>query len=236
MESPEKIFNLHLGNIDISVGNSAFWMITATAALAILFYTFRQYSIRPNKTQNIFEVIYEFIEKEIVVTVGLGKEWLSFLFALFLFILSNNYLGLIPGIHTPTSKITVTATLALIVFFSVHFVGFRQKGFFGYLKSILPAGVSGPVLILLFPLEIVSQLLRPFSLAIRLFANLTAGHLLILSFLGFNLIFRSFFVYPLGLAGAIVISLFEIFVGFIQAYIFTFLSALYIKEAVSESH
>lgn len=236
MHSPEIIFNLHLGKFDFSLVNSSFWMLFSVILLSLIIFPCRKLKIIPGRLQNILESAYEFIDSQILSPIGLAKEWLGFLFSLFLFILANNLIGLIPGVHTPTSKISVTATLAIIVFLSVHFMGFRQKGLGGYFQSILPEGVSGPIVLILFPLEIISQLLRPFSLAIRLFANLTAGHLLILSFLGFNLVFKSIFVYPLALSGAIIISLFEVFVSFIQAYIFTFLSALYIKEAVSESH
>jgi len=236
MHNPEVILSLHLGKLDFSLVNSSFWMLMTILLLSLLSLACFRFKIIPGRLQNILEIVYEFIDKQVLATVGLTKEWLGFLWSVFIFIFANNLIGLLPGVHTPTSKISVTATLAIIVFLSVHCMGFKKKGFFGYLNSLMPEGVGGPILIILFPLEIISQFLRPFSLAIRLFANLTAGHLLILSFLGFNLVFKSYFVYPLALSGAIIISLFEVFVGFIQAYIFTFLSALYIKEAVSEAH
>lgn len=236
MHSPAAILNLHLGNFNLPLDNSAFWMLMTVGFIGLLGLLCQRLKIIPGRLQNIFEVSYEFIDQQILKPVGLTPEWLGFLFSLFLFILFNNIIGLLPGVHTPTSKITVTATLAIFVFLAVHILGLKKKGFLHYIQSLMPEGVSGPILLILFPLEIISQFLRPFSLAIRLFANLTAGHLLILSFLGFNLVFKSFFVYPIALSGAVIISLFEVFVSFIQAYIFVFLSALYIKEAVTESH
>ncbi len=230
------ILNFHLGSLDLSINNSSFWLIIITIVLSLSALAVKNLQLKPGKLQNICEMFYEFIEQQVAVTAGLSKDWMAFLVALFFFILGNNLIGLLPGVHTPTGNITVTASLAVFVFGYVHFKGLREKGLGRYLKGFIPEGVTGPVTILLLPLEIISQLLRPFSLAIRLFANMTAGHLLIIAFLSLALVFNSALVYPLSVTGAVLIFLFEVFVSVIQAYIFTFLSALYIKEAVGESH
>lgn len=231
------LLEAHLGKLDISITNSIFWQIVITVlTLSLLYISTRKLNLIPGKRQNLIEFFYEFIEEQVCKTLNLSTRTIGFLLSLFLYLLVNNLSGLIPGVHIPTSSLSVTGTLAVLVFLYVQFISLKTKGLFKFLKSFIPEGVSGPIVLFLYPLEIISQLLRPISLAIRLFANMTAGHMLILAFLGFNLVFKSYFVYPVSVTAAVLISLFEIFVSFIQAYIFTFLAALYIQEAMSENH
>jgi F-type H+-transporting ATPase subunit a len=200
-----------------------------------LFFYVRFFRQIPGKIQNILEALIEFIDEQILGTVGLPIVWRPLLLSLFLFILINNYSGLIPGVRSATSQVTVTGTLAGLVFICVQVIGIRQKGN-RYVRSFIPEGVRGLMVFFIFPMEVISHCLRPFSLAIRLFANMTAGHLLTLTFLGFITLYRSLVVIPFSLLSVLLVSLFEVFVGAIQAYIFTFLTSLYIKEAISEDH
>jgi F-type H+-transporting ATPase subunit a len=188
-------------------------------------------------TQNILEIAVEFIEQQVSAPTELtDKKYTPFFLSVFVFILFNNWVGIIPGSTPATGNITMTASLALFVFCYGTFLRFKGKGFFGFFKSLLPGGVTGVMSFLILPLEIVSQLLKPVSLAIRLFANISAGHLILLTIIGFNTLFGGLIVNVLSVAGVAVITLFELFVGFIQAYIFTMLSSLFISESIADSH
>jgi F-type H+-transporting ATPase subunit a len=168
--------------------------------------------------------------------IGSEKEkWLPFIIAVFSFILANNLLGLIPGFSSATGNINTTAALALTVFAVVQVTGFVKHGLFGYLKSLLPQGVPLPLAIFMIPIELASQLAKPFSLAIRLFANMFAGHAIMLMLISLIFIFKSYLILPLPVLGNTAVLAFEIFVAFIQAFIFTYLSALYIATAL-EGH
>ncbi len=156
--------------------------------------------------------------------------------SLFLYILVNNLAGIIPGGHASTSNINQTGALAVLVFAVAYFQMFRHRGPHGFVRSLIPQGVRGPVLVILMPVEFVSQLLRPFSLAVRLFANMSGGHLLLLTIVGFTTVFANAVVDVLAVGGAVFVVLFEIFVAFIQAYVFAFLSALMISQSLEEEH
>jgi F-type H+-transporting ATPase subunit a len=121
------------------------------------------------------------------------------------------------------------------VFIIVQSTGIYKHGFIGYFKNILPDSVPLPILIFMVPLEIISQLAKPFSLAMRLFANMFAGHAVMICFLSLIIIFKSYFIAPFPLVGNIIFSMFEILIAFIQAFIFTFLTSLYISAA-QEGH
>jgi len=188
--------------------------------------------------QNLTGALIEFLYKDLAIeTIGEeGRHWFPFLATLFLFILTCNLLGLVPGGFTATSNINVTATLALVVFLTVQGTGIRRHGLAGYLKGLVPHGVPIFIAIVMFPIEIVGQLAKPFSLAVRLFANMFAGHAIILVFLGLIILSESFFVAPLPALGVVLMSGMEIGFSFIQAYIFTILSAMYISAAIHQEH
>jgi F-type H+-transporting ATPase subunit a len=185
---------------------------------------------------------------------SMAAKWFPFIGTLFLFIWFSNLIGYIPlptnsqetfdlfGAHIPsfalyaaTANISVPLVLALVVFVAFNAVGIRTQGPIGYLKSLIPAGVSGPILLLIFPLEIVSTFMRLLSLTIRLFANILAGHMIILFMAGglavvLGLHFLGWFSLPVGIA----IYLFELgLVATLQAFIFATLSAIYIGGAVT---
>lgn len=232
-----KVIPLEILGIDISITNGviSLWL-AAFFTFVFFFAASRQISLVPHKLQNAAEALVLFIRDEAALQIGRDSgKWLPFLVVLFTFILFNNLLGLAPGLSGATANINTTATLAVIVFVTVQVAGILKHGLFGYIKSFFPEGVPGFILVFLIPIELVSQLARPFSLALRLFANMFAGHAVMLLLLSLIFIFRSYLVLPFPIIGDTVILLFEIFVSFIQAFVFTYLSALYIATAL-EGH
>ena len=170
-------------------------------------------------------------------SIGKGYEkFLPFLLTIFFFILTCNFLGLIPGAATSTSNISVTATLAVISFIVTQAGGMMRNGIFGYFKGLIPHGIPAWLLPIMFVVEILGLFTKPFALAIRLFANMTAGHIVILALLGLIFILKTPFVSPVSVLFALFIYLLEILVSLIQAYIFTMLSALFIGMAVHQEH
>jgi F-type H+-transporting ATPase subunit a len=233
-----KIIELSISGLDISITNG---MITGYLAvfLIILFFFIvsRRAKFEPNLPQTIAEYLIQFIQTEMLAPLGEeARIWLPFMVSLFSYILICNLLGIIPGLLPPTSNINFTATLAIIVFMIVQIAGIKKQGFIGYMKSLIPPGVPIFLAPFLFPIEIIGQLARPFSLSIRLFANMFAGHAIILTLISLIFVFKSFLVVPFPVIGNVAILAFEIFVSFIQAFIFTFLSASYIIGAVQAEH
>ena len=233
------IVEIHILGLDLSI-TKAVVMLWIACALTFLFLILggRKAKLIPSGLQNFVEAIIDFLRTNLVLQT-LGEEglaWFPFIATLFFFILFCNLLGLIPGAFTATSNINVTATLAVIVFLCTQGAGVAKHGFFGYLKKFVPTGIPRPILIIMIPIEVISQFAKPFSLAVRLFANMTAGHAVIMVFLFMIIMFKSWVVAAVPLIGVVVMSAFEIFVGFIQAYIFSILAAMYIAEAVQEAH
>ncbi|UCE18837.1 MAG: F0F1 ATP synthase subunit A [Gemmatimonadota bacterium] len=233
------IVELHLFGIDMSITKAVIMMWVACALLFILsIIATRRSRLIPSGLQNIMEVIINFLRNSLVLET-MGKEglpWFPFIATLFLFILICNLLGLIPGSFTATSNINVTAALAIMVFLAVQGVGVYKHGPIKYLKGFIPSGIPLWILPIMIPIEIISQFAKPFSLAIRLFANMLAGHGVILVFLFLILSLKSFIFAILPLTGVVVMSAFEIFVAGIQAYIFTILAAMYISAAIHIEH
>jgi F-type H+-transporting ATPase subunit a len=212
---------------------------------------------RPNRVQTGVEVLFSLMRDNITrgnMPDSMAAKWFPFIGALFLFIWFCNLVGYIPlptnseqtfnlfGAHIPsfalyaaTANISVPLVLALVVFIAFNWVGVRAHGPFGYVKSLIPSGVHGPMLILIAPLEIVSNFMRLISLTIRLFANILAGHLIILFMSGglaviLGLSFLGWFTLPVGIA----VYLFELgLVATLQAFIFATLAAIYVGGAVS---
>lgn len=201
----------------------------------------------PKGSRNLAEVIIEFIEKQIILqTMGpSGLAWTPFLLTLFIFIYISNVPGIIPIIQMPaTARMGTPAALALIVWIVYNATGIRHQGPLGYFKSVLfPPGVPKALYILITPIEFISTfIVRPFSLAIRLFANMLAGHLLLVIF---SLLSEALFqardriLIPIGVmpfAVLVFLTAFEVLVAFLQAYIFTTLTAVYINMASHAEH
>jgi len=223
---------LQMGHTDVSFTNSALFM-TVTVVLITLFMVLgmRKHALVPGRWQSVAELAYEFVANLLRDTVGNeGRKYFPFVFSLFMFILFGNMLGMIPYSFTFTSHIIVTFALALVVFLGVTVLGFVKHGvhFFSF---FVPPGVSVVLWPLMIPIELISYLSRPISLAVRLFANLTAGHTMLKVFAGF--------VVSLGIVGGILPLAFvvaltglELLIAFLQAYVFTILTCFYINDAI----
>jgi F-type H+-transporting ATPase subunit a len=224
--------------VDLSITNEVLYLwLAAVATFALVTLACRRGRVARGAFQNAFEAVIEFIENE-VVRGTLGKDargWSVFLLSLFFFILFANLLGMLPlpqHLKAATSSLSVTAGLALLVFAITVVVNLRRNGVVGFLRKFVPSGVPRWVAILVIPIEVVSWLAKPVSLALRLCANMAAGHALILVFIGLEMTVLWFLV-PLPLAGAVIMEAFELFVCFIQAFIFTLLAGMYVREALA---
>jgi F-type H+-transporting ATPase subunit a len=225
-----------LGGVDISYTNSALWM-TIAVALVVLFLVLgmRQRALVPGRWQSLAEMFYEFVSNMLTEQAGsAGKPFFPFVFTLFMFILAGNLLGMVPYSFTFTSHIIVTFGLAFVVFIGVTVIGFMKHGVH-FLSFFVPKGVPAVMLILLVPIEILSYLIRPVSLSIRLFANMMAGHTMLKVFAGF--------VIGLGVLGGwaplalnVVLTGFEILVCFLQTYVFAVLTCIYLNDALHMEH
>jgi F-type H+-transporting ATPase subunit a len=217
-----------------------FMWIAALLVLLIFSMVAGKYkkSLIPKGVANFFEILIVFVKDEIAKpALGSNTErFLPYLLTVFFFILFGNFLGLIPFAATFTSNIAVTATLAMFTFFMTQLGGIRSNGFFGYFKGLIPHGMPVALLPLIILVEILGLFTKPFALCIRLFANMVAGHVVILSLLGLIFILKSVFVAPVSVGFSLFIYLLEILVALIQAYIFTMLSALFISMASHQEH
>ena len=232
---------LALSGYDVSFTNSSLWMaIAITGIAAFLFIGTARPQLVPNRMQAAVEYIYDFIREMLHDNVGPeGKRYAPLIFSLFIFVLTCNLLGLIPwiGAFTPTSHITVTLGLALIVFITVCVVGFARHGLH-FFSLFWPKG-SGVILgAFVFVIEFLSFLSRPFTLAIRLFANMTAGHVLLKVFGTFVVTLGSFGALPyvfgiLPLGVNIALTALEILIAVVQAYVFALLASLYLNDAIN---
>jgi F-type H+-transporting ATPase subunit a len=175
---------------------------------------------------------YEFIANMLRENVGTeGMKYFPFVFSLFVFILALNFLGMIPGAFTVTSHIAVTFALAALVFVVVTLIGFARHGL-GFLRLFVPEGVPWPLLILIVPIELISYLIRPVSLSVRLFANMVAGHTMLKVFAGFAVSLP--FVAKLApLLFTVAFTGLEFVIAFLQAFIFTVLTCIYLNDAVN---
>ncbi|MCB9210860.1 MAG: F0F1 ATP synthase subunit A [Ignavibacteriales bacterium] len=232
---------IHLFGFDISITKHIVFMWIAFALLLIIFnLVAKSYkkSFLPKGLSNLMEVLVVFVKDEIAKpTIGKGYEkFLPYLLTVFFFILVCNFLGLLPYGATATSNISVTATLAVISFFVIQGGGIIKNGPIGYFKGLMPSGVPIFLVPVIFVIEILGLFTKPFALAIRLFANMTAGHIVIMALLGLIFMFQSYVVAPLSIGFALFIYLLEILVALIQAYIFTMLSSLFIGMAVHQDH
>lgn len=237
---PLKVFG-----VDISFTNSALFMVLTTLVISLLlFVATRQkphsQNLVPSRLQYIVEQSYQFIGGMVESSAGAeGKKYLPFVFALFFFILFGNLLGLIPYSFTFTSHIFVTFVMAGTVFIFVTILGFIKNGI-GFLKLFVPPkGTPTFMLPLMIPIEIISYLSRPISLSVRLFANMMVGHAMMKIFAGFVIPLATI---SFGVAGLLPIGVnviltgFELMVAFLQAYVFCFLTCLYINDALHVHH
>jgi F-type H+-transporting ATPase subunit a len=232
----KRLYEIHIGGIDVSITNSAVFMFVAIALVtAFLTLGMRQHALIPGRWQSMVELSYEFIAKMVRDNVGTdGMRYFPFVFTLFMFILFCNLIGMVPFAFTVTSHIIVTFVMAAVVFLGVTVIGFIRHGTH-FLKLFVPSGVPIFLLPLLVVIELLSYLTRPISLSVRLFANMMAGHTMLKVFGGF--------VVALGvLAGwaplAFVVALtgLEIGIAILQAYVFAILTCIYLNDAINLHH
>jgi F-type H+-transporting ATPase subunit a len=232
----KRLVDINVGGIDASITNSTVWMLIAIAAITLFMLVgMRRGALVPGRWQSMAEMSYEFIAGMLRDNVGTaGRPYFPFIFTLFIFILFCNLLGMIPYSFTVTSHIAVTFALAAVVFIGVTIIGFVRHGAH-FLKLFVPSGVPIFLLPLLIVIELISYLIRPISLSVRLFANMLAGHTMLKVFGGF--------VVALGIIGgwaplAFVVALtgLEILIAFLQAYVFAVLTCIYLNDAINLHH
>ncbi|NLE02582.1 MAG: F0F1 ATP synthase subunit A [Fibrobacter sp.] len=233
---PIPIHNLTIGPVTIPFTLHVLMLIICFLTLAIsLPLAFKKKGLIPNKLGIAIEPITMFIREGLVYpSMGeeLGRKWLPFFYTLFFFLLTSNLMGLIPIFGTSTGNLSVTGALAIMIFVGVVGQGMLKNGFFGFFKNMIPSGIPWPIGIILLVIEIPGLIIRNSVLAIRLFANMIAGHFVILS-----LLLLIFVIHPLvsivSVPLALFINLLEVLVAIIQAIVFTMLSAIFISMATN---
>jgi F-type H+-transporting ATPase subunit a len=261
--APQNEFQLdtwiELGPLDFNKA-VMYLIIAALLTAGSMIFVAKRMQARPNKVQTAVETLYTLMRDNITrgnMDDAMARKWFPFIGALFLFIWFSNLIGYIPlptnthepfhvfgleipsfAIYASTANIAIPLTLALIVFVAYNVEGIRAKGVGGYLKSLVPAGVTGPMAVFVFVLEFLSNFMRLLSLSVRLFANILAGHLIILFMSGglavlLGLEFLGVFTLPFG----VLLFAFEVgLVATLQAFIFATLTAIYLGGAVAEHH
>jgi F-type H+-transporting ATPase subunit a len=252
---------LELGPIDMSINKGVFYLLLAAVlTTTTMVYIAKRMEDRPNRVQTAVEVAYD-MTRNSITGQNMGKpmalKWFSFIATLFFFIWFSNMIGYLPlptntmhpvsvfgleipslAIYAATANLSIPLMLTLVVWFAYHIEGIRVKGFVGFLKSFVPAGISGPGAIPLFVIEVISDFVRIISLSVRLFANILAGHLLILFMAGGLVVLlgvSALGVLTLGIA--IPFFLFEVgLIATLQAFIFAILTAIYLGDATAEAH
>ena len=222
---------VHIGSVDASFTNASLFMVVAVAAVT-LFLTIgmRKRAMVPGHWQSMSELVYQFVAGMVRENVGNeGRAYFPFIFTLFMFILFSNLIGLLPYSFTVTSHIIVTFALAAVVFIGVTIIALVKHGwkFFSY---FVPHGTPVVMMPLLVPIEVISYLARPVTLALRLFANMTAGHTMLKVFAGFVILLGAFGVAPM----VVIVALYglELLVALLQAYVFAILTSLYLHDAL----
>ncbi len=252
---------LKIGGVDMSFNKAVMYLLIASAlTTAVMVYIANRMQARPNRVQTVMEAAYDLTRNTITrgnMGPGMAGKWFAFVATLFFFIWFSNMIGYLPlptntdhpvdifGVEVPalaiyaaTANLSVPLVLTLVVWVAYHLEGIRTKGFVGFVKSFVPPGMSGPGVVPLFVIEVISDFVRIISLSVRLFANILAGHLLIL-FMGGGL------AVLLGLAAlgwltapvAVLFFLFEVgLIATLQAFIFAILTSIYLGEATGEGH
>ena len=222
---------LEVGDINISFTNSSAFMVATVLAISLfLVMGMRRNALIPGRWQSMVELSYIFIANLIKDTVGSeGRPYFPFVFTVFMFVLFGNLFGMLPYAFTFTSHIVVTFTMAMFVFLGVTLIAI-MKHRMHFFSFFMPPGVPMYMAPILIPIEIISYLSRPISLSVRLFANMLAGHTLMKVFAGF--------IFTLGVFGIapwffiVALTGLEIVIAFLQAYVFTILTCLYLNDAL----
>lgn len=234
-----QLLQISIANVDISFSNSALFMVIAVVAIyTLLVYGAKPAALVPGRLQCLAETFYEFVANLVRDNAGEhAKPFFPFVFSIFMFVLFGNMLGMIPYSFTFTSHIIVTFSLAALVFVFVTILAFVKHGMH-FFSFFMPHGAPIALAPILIPIEVISYLMRPVSLSIRLFANMMAGHTMLKVFAGFTIMMISglgaagFLVGLLPLAINVALTGFEFLVAFLQAYVFSILTCLYIRDAL----
>ncbi|MGV6871415.1 F0F1 ATP synthase subunit A [Pseudochelatococcus sp. B33] len=249
MASPTEQFEIrhfsdpffHIGNSPITFTNSALFMVLTVLVISgFLLLATSSRSIVPGRWQNAGELLYEFVADTLKQSAGReGLVFFPLVFSLFTFILVANLLGMLPYAFTATSHIIVTAGLSMLVILTVIGYGVAKHGA-GFLNVFVPSGVPGWLLPLIVAIEVVSFVSRPISLAVRLFANMLAGHIALKIFAGFVAALLAggvaAVISPLPLVFTVAIVALEVLVAVLQAYVFAVLTSLYLHDALHPGH
>jgi F-type H+-transporting ATPase subunit a len=237
-----------IGPFDLSITNAVIYLwISAVVVFVLFFIAAKRARKEPEKLQTLAEILLNFGRGHLTGQIGeKGRKFYYLILTLFVYILVTNLIGLIPKPialkpYTPTANINVTFGMAIVVFFVTQYQGVHNHGARGYVRSwLLPEGIpkalATPLNGIFFIVHLVGELFRPLSLSVRLFGNTVAGHLVILVMLGLILEFASAIVFIPASLFIVIMMAFEIFVAFLQAYIFSLLSAVYIEGAIYAGH
>ncbi len=225
------IIPIKIGDIDISFTNSALFMVLAVVVSTLLLgFCIRKRTIIPSVAQSVPETIYEFINSLIKENVGTeGLKYFPFIFTVFLFVAFGNMLGLLPYAFTFTSHLAAVGGLSLIALLFNVIIGIKKKKW-GYLRTFMPKGIPAALAPLIIPIEMISFLSKPFSLTVRLVANMTVGHIMLKIIAGFVLALGVGGIIPIVFNSGIVV--FELFIALLQAFIYTVLSCIYLGDAI----
>jgi F-type H+-transporting ATPase subunit a len=239
-----KLFEIKLGGYDLSFTNSSLWMVVAVLfIIGFLAWAMSKPQTVPSRKQSLAEIWYGFVAGIVRdVNHDAGKPFIPLLFTMFSFILVANFLGMNPYGFTTTSHIAVTGALAIFTIGLVIIVGLMKKGL-GFFSIFVPSGVPLPLLFIVTPIEIISFLSRPLSLAMRLFANMLGGHVALKVFAGFiPSLVTALGALGAGMAAVLVLPMvlgvtaLEFLVAFLQAYVFAMLTCVYLNDALADGH
>ncbi len=233
------ILQIVIAGYDVSFTNSALFMVVAVALIyALLVFGMSSRALVPGRLQSMAEMFYEFVANMVRDNAGPdARPYFPFVFAIFMFVLFGNLIGMIPYTFTFTSHIIVTFTLAATVFVFVTILALLKHGLH-FFSFFMPHGAPIALAPILIPIEVISYLMRPVSLSIRLFANMMAGHTMLKVFAGFTVLMISGLGAVGFLAGLVPVAInialtgFEFLVAFLQAYVFSILTCLYIRDAL----
>ncbi|AXS39524.1 F0F1 ATP synthase subunit A [Breoghania sp. L-A4] len=237
-----KIFPVEIGGLDFSFTNSSLFMVAVVAvSTAFLVLATSGRGLVPTRWQSLAEMSYEFVASTLRSSAGSeGMKFFPFVFSLFMFVLIANLIGMFPYFFTVTSHLIVTFALAMSVILTVVVYGVGKHGF-GFFKLFVPEGVPALLIPLVTLIEVISFLSRPISLSVRLFANMLAGHITLKVFAGFVVSLGG--MGALGIGGAVLplamvvgLTALEFLVAFLQAYVFTVLTCMYLNDALHPGH
>ena len=231
-----------IGGLDLSFTNASFYMLLGCVLIVAFFgMAASRGKLVPSRMQSIAEIGYGFVADMVRGAAGEeGLKFFPFVFTLFFFVLFANMIGMVPYAFTTTSHLIVTAALALLVISIVIFYGFYKNGL-KFLKLFAPAGAPWPIYLLLVPIEVISFIARPVTLALRLFANMLAGHIMLKLFAGFAVTLATLggayiVIAPLAFAMGVALNALEFLVAGLQAYVFAILTCVYLNDALHPAH